>query len=393
MHEIERLITPLVLADSLDLLASVVEGDGPSRRLAATILDESLPRARRDAAAWVQELHTWADTWALWAIARRAGALTLLYPFASAIAESYASTARRNGDLVLGTRFPFHDVPLVSGAAQLAVGLVALGVQPNLAGSLTAWVRAAQHPDGGWGDGDGPTDVLTTFVAADLLASLDPDFEPQATADVFARSQRMDGWWRACGPEATWLTVEIIEWIRRADEPFARRFSWPHVAITNRDRRTGLPYYGYLSDLARLYEAVPGIARAQVELAFIDLAGFGAFNNAHGMEMGDRVLRSFGQAIARIEGCIAIRDGGDEFIVMGPPTATGLRALMAAFRGDWAREFASTYGVEAVAPRVLTLGTTGGSIVEARNDLGRRIGQLKRELLVVGPDGVQVDLD
>ena len=71
-------------------------------------------------------------------MARRPGALTLLYPFASAIAGSYAASAQRAGGKVLGTRFPFHDVALVSGSAQLASGLVALGVHPNLTGVLSA---------------------------------------------------------------------------------------------------------------------------------------------------------------------------------------------------------------------------------------------------------------
>ena len=120
-------------------------------------------------------------------MARRPGALALLYPFAAAIADSYAASARRAGNVVLGTRFPFHGVPLVSASAQLASGLVALGVHPNLAGAMTAWVHAAQHDDGGWGDGDGPSDLLTTLVAAELLARLDPAYDPATTATLFAQ--------------------------------------------------------------------------------------------------------------------------------------------------------------------------------------------------------------
>ena len=223
-------------------------------------------------------------------------------------------------------RYPFSGVPLVSGSAQLGTGLVALGIHPNLAGALTAWVHAEQHDDGGWGDGDGPSDLLTTFVAAELLAGLDPEYDPLRTARFFGANQRADGWWRACGPEATWLTVEILDWLLRAERPFAERFSWPHLAVTNRDRRTGVPFYGYFSDLERLFDAVPGLAKAPIDLAFIDLAGFGEFNNALGMDMGDRVLRTFAQALARIPGTMAIRDGGDEFIVLGPPTGTAYRS-------------------------------------------------------------------
>ncbi len=392
MEDIERLLTPIILSDSLDLLEDVSHRPGDSGVAARAFLDEALPKARRDAAGWVQELRAWADTWALWAMARRPGALTLLYPFAAAIAGSYASSAQRAGGTVLGTRFPFHEVPLVSGSAQLASGLVALGVHPNLAGALTANVRVSRHADGGWSDGDGPSDELTTLVAAELLAALDPRYEPGPTADWFASRQRPDGWWRACGPEATWLTVEILAWLRRSTTPFSDRFTWPHLAVTNRDRRTGLPFYGYFSDLERLFEAVPGLASARIDMAFIDLAGFGSFNNAFGMAKGDEVLRAFAQALARIPASMAIRDGGDEFIVLGTPTGTGLPERMRAFRDAWAAEFAATFGHGVVAPRILTTTTAGAGIVEARNELGIRIAHLKDEVRDVGPPGIQRDL-
>jgi diguanylate cyclase (GGDEF)-like protein len=392
LEDIERLLTPIILTDTLDLLSDVARGPDGSGDLARAFLDEALPKVRRDAAGWVQELRAWADTWALWAMARRPGALTLLYPFAAAIAGSYATSARKAGGKVLGTRFPFHDVPLASGSAQLATGLVALGVHPNLAGVLTAFVRAHQRDDGGWSDGDGPSDELTTFVAAELLAALDPAFELAPTASWFANRQRPDGWWRACGPEATWLTVEVLAWLRRSSRPFSARFTWPHLAVTNRDRRTGLPFYGYFADLERLFEAVPGLAQAPIDVAFIDLAGFGTFNNAFGMAKGDEVLRTFAQALARIPESMAIRDGGDEFIVLGTPTGARLAARMAAFREAWALEYATTYGQGVVAPRILTATTTGDRIVEARNELGIRIAHLKRDVIEVGPLGIQRDL-
>lgn len=391
-EDIEQLLTPIILADSLELLVDASRRSDACGDLAREFLEEALPKARRDAAAWVLEIRAWADTWALWAMARRPETLTLLLPFASAIADSYAASARRAGDVVLGKRFPFYDVPLASASAQLAVGLVALGVHPNLAGALAAWVRGQQRDDGGWGDGDGASDLLTTLVAAELLASLDPTCDPTPTARWFASAQRSGGWWRACGPEAGWLTVEILAWLQRADRPFAERFAWPHLAVTNRDRKTGLPFYGYFSDLERLFDAVPGLAGASVDIAFIDLAGFGVFNHDYGMERGDHVLRTFAQALARISGAMAIRDGGDEFIILGTPTGTALPVRMATFREDWAAEFAETYGGGIVAPRILTATTTGARIVDARNELGLRIAQVKDETLSVGPVGVQVDL-
>ena len=392
MEDIERLLTPLVLAESLDLLHAVGGRSDAQGDLARSFIDEALPKVRRDAALWVMETRAWADTWALWTMARRPGALTLLYPFAAAIAGSYAASAQRAGGKVLGTRFPFHGVPLVSGSAHLAAGLMALGVHPNLTGDLAAWTRAQQRVEGGWGDGDGPSDLLTTLVTAELLASLDPAYDPLPTAVWFGRQQRPDGWWRACGPEATWLSVEILAWLRRSGRPFAERFAWPHLSITNRDRRTGLPFYGYFADLERLFQAIPGLARAPIDVAFIDLAGFGTFNDAFGMAQGDEVLRTFAQALTRIPGTMAIRDGGDEFIVLGTPTGTGLSGRMADFRRAWAAEFASAYGQGVVAPRILVLTTTGERIVDARNELGIRIARLKDEVQEVGPLGIQRDL-
>ncbi len=121
------------------------------------------------------------------------------------------------------------------------------------------------------------------------------------------------------GPETPWLTLAIWRFLNYAEQPFPARFAWPEVATTNRDRRTGLPWYAYFADLARLYQEVPGLGAASTEVAFLDLAGFGAFNNRHGMAMGDAVLREFAQALAEIPGTMAIRDGGDEFLSVGPP--------------------------------------------------------------------------
>jgi GGDEF domain-containing protein len=388
-----RLVTPLVLADMLELLGRAIDRDDDLSSLAQGFLEEALPKIRRDAAGWVQELHASGDTWALWALAHRPNALARLHPFALAIAESYAAAARRTDGRVLATRFPYHGRPIVSASAQLATGLVALGFHPNLVGTLAGWVRSELHPDGGWGDADGPSDELTTFVAADLLATLDPGYDPGPTAEWFARAQRADGWWRGYGPESTWLSTEILGWLLASARPFAERFRWPHLALANRDRRTGLPFYGYFSDLGRLFAEVPGLADCDVEVAFLDLAGFGKFNNEFGMARGDEALRAFAQALDEIPGAMAIRDGGDEFLLVGTPTAAGLLERLAAFRESWPRRFADAFGeVGVVAPRVLTAVTSGPGLVVARNTLGMEVGAIKVRFPVVDRAGIQVDL-
>jgi len=390
---VDRLLTPIVLADVLDMLDGAAERGDDIGDLARDYLDEAMPKVRRDAAAWVAETHAWTDTWALRSIARRSGALRRLHPFALAIADAYAATAQRSGNVVLGTRYPFHDMPLVSASSHLAGGLAALGVHAKLVGALAEWVRGAQHHDGGWGDTDGPSDPLTTLVASDLLATLDPTFDPASAAAWFSRCQRDDGWWRAYGPEATWLSVEILAWLQASIRPFDARFRWPNLALANRDRRTGLPFYAYFADLARLFGEVRGLSSAAVEVAFIDLAGFGTFNNAHGMAMGDRALTAFARALNDLDTAIAIRDGGDEFLVVAAPGSVGLPERLATFRASWPERFRAEFGTTGVvAPRILTVTTRGDCLIDARDELGIAIAALKRDYPVVGWEGVQRDL-
>lgn len=306
-------------------------------------------------------------------------------------------------DPVLGTRFPFHDMPLVSASAQLAAGLVALGIHPKLIGALTTWIRDAQHPDGGFGDADGPSDLLTTLVAADLLTGLDPGWDPRSAMAYVVEHQRADGWWRVLGPETIWLTGEVSAFLAAAEQPFAARFHWPEIALENRNRRTGLRTYDYYADVARLFQEVPALADAEVEVAFLDMAHFGQVNNRLGMAVGDACLREFAQALARIPDAMAIRDGGDEFLVVGAPvggskgSGPSLADRLDAFRHDWPATFRSTFGDEPVpAARILVARTRGRSLVEIRDELGRRISALKAQVPDPPDTGVLVrvaDLD
>ena len=391
----ERLITPLVIAEALEWISECGTVDGEVGELARTFLAESKATARRDAAGYAQEVHAGADTWALWCFARHPHVLRLLHPFALAIAEAYADTTiAHGGDAVRGTRFPFAGVPLVSASAMLAGGCLALGVHPKLTGSLADWIAGQQHADGGFGDGDGPSDVLTTLAAADLLCGLDPAWDVSPAVAFLTAGQDPRGWWRAYGPETVWLTVEIVRFLERARRPFAERFRWPEVATINRDRRTELPRYDYYADLARLCQEVSGLGRAPVEVAFLDLAHFGEFNNAHGMAAGDAALREFGQALNATPGILAIRDGGDEFLVLGAPGASGLVATLDGFRQDWPARLRARFGDDArVAPRILVAGTTGRNLVDTRDYLGLEIADLKMRDPVGGipAEGVLVD--
>lgn len=90
--------------------------------------------------------------------------------------------ASSSGVAVRGTRFPFHDKLLVSATAQLGAGLLRLGMEIPLLARLAGTVRSALGPTGAWGDAQGTDDIMTTLACAELLAGLDPGFDPHPTA-------------------------------------------------------------------------------------------------------------------------------------------------------------------------------------------------------------------
>jgi len=291
----------------------------------------------------------------------------------------YADLARRSQGVVLGTRFPFHEKPLISASAHLAAALLRLNMDVSVLARLIAFVRDEMTAEGSWGDAGGPPDVLTTFAAADLLLHVDPSFVPKATLRFFAERQGADGFWRVLGPEAAWLTAGIAHWIADLSLGFGERFRWPVSPEASRDRKTGLPFFAYFDDLSRLYAELPGIACGEVDLAFIDLAGFRDFNNAHGQQLGDAVLAAFAGELGTLSGASAIRDGGDEFLIVGAPARKPLGPDLDTFRHAWPRIFRCRFGEapQVVAPRILVHRTRAGNLLKARETLGRAIGEVK----------------
>ncbi|MCG8424587.1 MAG: GGDEF domain-containing protein [Proteobacteria bacterium] len=390
----QRLAVPVVLCETAELLIESARAGGPVGEKAAALLTEAEPVMRRDLASFITARFTWTDTFALWMLARRPHALARLHPFALAIATCYAESAARAGGVAVGQRFPFYDKPLVSASAQLAVGLLALGMELELVSSLVEYCRSQRQQCGGWGDAGGAVDILTTLAVADLLTHCDPEFDPEPTADMLISRQLSGGWWRVLGPEAPWLTAEILSWMSNTMRPFAERFRWPHLPEANRDRKTGAPFYAYFCDLTRLFASVRGLSTAHTELAFIDLAGFGAFNNRHGQEQGDAVLNAFAGALMAIPAAMTIRDGGDEFLVVGAPLRDGLAADLDRLRVSWPEQFTARFGAEMkpVAPRMLVTRVGAGRLIEAREELGRAIAGLKDRAPEPGPTGVLTEL-
>ena len=112
--------------------------------------------------------------------------------------------------------------------------------------------------------------------------------------------------------------------------------------------------------------------------------------------MGDEVLRHFATELRRVPESIAIRDGGDEFIVLGTPTSTGLAGRLDEFRNrQWPAAFRAKFGPEVhdVAPRILVTATCAADIVAARDRLGRAIGPWKKQVDPVSAAGALLRLD
>jgi GGDEF domain-containing protein len=373
-----RLMTPIVIATQFEFWGRVAEQaeDPEMARAAEALLAEATPIAEHDLAEWNMALDPWRDTFGLWLLLRHLHAVGRLRDATFALALRYAGIAQRE-DGVRGRKYPFHQTPFVSADAALATALWRFGVYPTLLPRLRDRVRGYQRTDGGWSDGDQPSDVLTTLVAADLLSGLDPGWDPEPTVAFLLEHQEPAGWWRALDPEVPWLTGAVAEWLDDSRRPFAERFTWPQAAIWARDRTTGLPTMAFFDELAGL---LTSLGEVPIELAFSDLAHFHDFNNTFGMEAGDRALRTYAEALASIPGSLVVRDGGDEVLIVGAPTVTGsLRAQLDEFRRAWpawAQAHADVRPGE-VVPRILTVEGTAGELRRLRNALGSQIGTFK----------------
>ncbi len=180
-------------------------------------------------------------------------------------------------------------------------------------------------------------------------------------------------------PGGPWLTSAVLGWLERAGRPFHERFAWPAVQKWDRDRKTRIPTYTYFSDMARVLGGIPDLRSSAMPVLFCDLAGFKEFNNAKGQQLGDEVLRVFAGALGGLRNARAIRDGGDEFLVIGAPGRPGFVDDVDTLRRAWPATFSAAFGGDgpAVAPRLLVSTATGGTLEATRERLGRLVGDVK----------------
>jgi GGDEF domain-containing protein len=337
-------------------------------------------------------------------------ALDRLEHIGIAIATRFAERALHEGRLVRGTRYPYFETPMVSASAHLAGALWTLGIDSELIPSLLTFVRDQQRTDGGWGDEQQPSDLPTTLAAADLLTHLDPSFtlepgpavsprEPgraaaRSAVRFIARQQEAAGWWRALDPETPWLTVESCRWLRAIEQPFPMRFRWPRPPRWLRDRKTSVPLFAFFEDLSNAAAEIGGLGDAASEVAFLDLIGFGDWNKVNGQERGDQLLKVLADELGTISNSLVVRDGGDEFLVVGKPGLAGvLQGATEAFMVRWWKrcndEFSDCDHVYARA--VVTHGKMRDALA-IRERLGKAVGEIKG-LAPEVPWGVMAVLD
>jgi GGDEF domain-containing protein len=386
-----HLLVPIIVTENVELLLDAAAGGGPSAPRARARLDEVMPVVRRDIARYIAGTNVWGDTFALWCLTRVPRMLDLLHSLAVALAVTYAAGP---AGPVRGNQFPYYERPLVSASAQVAGALLRLGIELEVAAGLVRYVGEQRRASGGWGDDADREEPLTTVIAAELLARTDPSFDLAPTLGYFAATQPADGLWRALGPEAPWLTAQIVALAHAARQPFAARFCWPHCGRSLVDQKTGVPFFAYFIDVANLFATLPGLASSVIELAFIDLIGFRAFNNRYGQDAGDEVLRLFATQLKTIPLARAVRDGGDEFLVIGAPCREPLTAELGPFMAAWKASFHERFGAEVpgVAPRIIVGRGAGAELRALRQRLGREITRLK-ELPVIPEIGVLVTAD
>lgn len=388
-----RLMTPLTMASQIGFWGSLAqrEPDAEIGALATGLLDEAQPAIENDVSQWLLATDPWRDTFGLWVLTAQPHAVTRLRDLLFSLAIRYGGIASRDG-VVLGVRHPFHGVPMVSASAHLAAGLWRMGVYPSVMPSLLDLIRQSRRSDGGWADGSQPTDITTTLASAEVLTALDPTFDPWPTVSWFVHRQERDGWWRALGPEVPWLTSAVLGWLDLAERPFPGRFTWPSAPVWARDRLTGLTTVATLDEVGHVLEALPGLAGEPMEVAFLDLAGFGEWNTAHGQDRGDAVMAALGQTLLDIEGVLPVRIGGDEFVVLGKPGATSLPATMKLWCEKWPAALEAASLPANVSPRVIVGRDRAGNLRDLRRRLGDRIGPVKLEHPMPEPTGVLVDL-
>jgi GGDEF domain-containing protein len=156
---------------------------------------------------------------------------------------------------------------------------------------------------------------------------------------------------------------------------------------------TGLTTFAAVEELAAVMGELPRLANERIDVAFLDLAGFRAFNSRHGsQDEGDRLLAVLGGALRDMPGVLPVRIGGDEMLILGKPGA-GIGDTIAAWRTAWPARLRAAGFTDPVAPRILIGTAPTRDLNHLRRELGEGIFRMKQAFTDVPPEGVQATLD
>lgn len=131
----------------------------------------------------------------------------------------------------------------------------------------------------------------------------------------------------------TWLLLSVLVWVLALFLNFLSRSAARHATI---DPLTGMLNRSALATLIDLSQE-PGRVVLPRTIAVVDLDDFKALNDTKGHLAGDRALTALGDSWRRTLRAddIAVRSGGDEFLLILPKTSTvEAQALLQRLRTD-----------------------------------------------------------
>jgi GGDEF domain-containing protein len=309
----------------------------------------------------------------LWLVSQEPTIAELVEPALFVLAEAQAAEARLT-PIPIGWG-PGMSGMVVPGAARL-IGLRRLGVGIDAYASIRDAVLAAQCAPGLWPRviGDNEPDLLATMVGAEAALLFDAQ-SPRTWPWILAQ-QSDDGMWWDRDHLGTWLTSKVL---RLGELRTSRPVSWPALRSANRDAKTGIAAIGHFRVCSETMNA--GSPTRPIDVFFFDLANFKAFNDARGQAEGDRCLREFATMLADRAGAVAIRDGGDEFILLMDGASADVTSVCRELDAAWLARFARAFpGAPTVRARGLMTRVRPYELNAARKRLGFEIGALKSKL-------------
>jgi diguanylate cyclase (GGDEF)-like protein len=154
--------------------------------------------------------------------------------------------------------------------------------------------------------------IACAALAAAALVLNDLTFRPGAAPAAIA--------WNEFTRVMTMFAIALLLISLRTSSERARSYSEETFRMATTDSLTGLYNRRYLDDqLRRLHETATRMRRPYV-LVSLDVDDFKKINDTFGHSVGDKALVTFGQDVLRAirAGDLAVRTGGDEFVIVLP---------------------------------------------------------------------------